>query len=82
MVLIPLLAIFVQPLFLLGYLIDFPAVVVPVLYKAARRKEIGKALASLPGFFVLRFVNSWFLLKALWLEFVMCKPLKVYEKGH
>jgi poly-beta-1,6-N-acetyl-D-glucosamine synthase len=82
MILIPLLAIFVQPLFLLGYLIDLPAVVVPVLYKAVQRKEVGRALASLPGFFVLRFVNAIFLLKALWLEFIMRRPLKVYEKGH
>jgi poly-beta-1,6-N-acetyl-D-glucosamine synthase len=82
MILIPILAIFVQPLFLLGYLIDLPAIVVPVLYKAVQRKEVGRALASLPGFFVLRFVNAIFLLKALWLEFVMKKPLLVYEKGH
>jgi len=82
MFLIPLLAIFVQPLFLLGYLIDIPAVAVPVLYKAVQRKEVCRALASLPGFFVLRFVNTIFLLKALWLEFVMQRPLKVYEKGH
>jgi poly-beta-1,6-N-acetyl-D-glucosamine synthase len=82
MFLLPLLAIFVNPLFLLGYLIDIPAVVVPVLYKAIQRKEVCRAMASLPGFFVLRFVNAVFLLQALWLEFVMQRPLKVYEKGH
>jgi poly-beta-1,6-N-acetyl-D-glucosamine synthase len=82
MFLIPLLAIFINPLFLLGYLIDIPAIAVPVLYKAVQRKEVGRALASLPGFFVLRFVNSIFLLQALWLEIVMQRPLKVYEKGH
>jgi biofilm PGA synthesis N-glycosyltransferase PgaC len=82
MFLIPFLAIFVQPLFLLGYLIDLPAIVVPVMYKAFQRKEVVRALASLPGFFVLRFVNAVFLLKALWLEFVMKRPLLVYEKGH
>lgn len=82
MILIPLLSIFVQPFFLLAYLIDLPAVVVPVLYKAVQRKEVKRALASLPGFFVLRFVNAFFLLKALWLEIVMRRPLLVYEKGH
>jgi poly-beta-1,6-N-acetyl-D-glucosamine synthase len=82
MFLIPLLSIFVQPLFLLAYLIDLPAVVIPVLYKAVQRKEVGRAVASLPGFFVLRFVNAIFLLKALWLELVMRRPLLVYEKGH
>jgi poly-beta-1,6-N-acetyl-D-glucosamine synthase len=82
LILMPLLAIFVHPFFLLGYLIDLPAVIVPVMYKAIQRKEVLKALASLPGFFVLRIVNSVFLLKAIWLEMVMRRPLLVYEKGH
>lgn len=82
MILLPILAIFVNPLFWLGYLVDLPAVVVPVMYKAFRRKEVGRAMASLPGFFVLRLVNSIFLLKALWLEIVVNRPLTVYEKGH
>lgn len=80
--LLPLLAILVNPLFLLLYLIDIPAVIVPVLYKAIRRKEVVRAIASLPGFFVLRQVNAVFLLKAIWLEIVMGRPLRVYEKGH
>jgi poly-beta-1,6-N-acetyl-D-glucosamine synthase len=82
LVALPLLAIFVHPLFLLGYLVDVPCVAVPVLYKAATRKEFWRAAASLPSFFVLRFVNSVFLLKALWLEVVMRRSLRVYEKGH
>jgi cellulose synthase/poly-beta-1,6-N-acetylglucosamine synthase-like glycosyltransferase len=82
MILLPLMAIFISPLFLLAYLIDIPAVVVPVLYTAIRRREVGRALASLPGFFVLRLVNSVFLLNALWLEMVVHRSLKVYEKGH
>jgi hypothetical protein len=82
MFLLPLLAIFVNPLFLLAYLIDVPAMVVPVLYKAVQRKEVCLALTSLPGFLVLRLVNGVFLLKALWLEMVMKRPLMVYEKGH
>jgi biofilm PGA synthesis N-glycosyltransferase PgaC len=82
LIIVPLLAIFVNPLFLLGYLIDAPAVAIPVLYKGYQRKEVGKVLMSLPGFFVLRIVNSIFMLKALWLELVMKRPLTVYEKGH
>ena len=82
MVVLPLLAIFVNPLFLLGYLIDVPAIAVPVLYKASRRGETCQAIASLPGFFVLRMVNCVFLLKALWQEIIVRCPLKVYEKGH
>ncbi len=62
--------------------IDLPALVVPVLYKAGQRKEMGLALTSLPAFLVLRLVNGVFLLKALWLEMIVNKPLIVYEKGH
>jgi biofilm PGA synthesis N-glycosyltransferase PgaC len=80
--LLPLFAIFVSPLFLLGYLIDAPAVAVPVLIKAAERGEVWKALASLPSFFVLRTVNSVFMLQAIWQEWVLRKRLTVYEKGH
>lgn len=82
LILLPILSILVSPLFLLGYLIDIPAVVVPVLYTAFKRRETCRVLASLPGFFVLRLVNSIFFLKALWLEVVVNRPLKVYEKGH
>lgn len=82
LVLLPLLAIFVSPLFLLGYVIDIPAVLVPVLYRAGQRGEVGKALASLPGFFVLRFVNSYYVLNALWRELVSNRRLAHFEKGH
>jgi poly-beta-1,6-N-acetyl-D-glucosamine synthase len=79
---IPLLALLFDPLFLLAYLIDWPAVAVPVLYAAAKRGETGRAAASLPAFFLLRFVNAVFLLKALWSELVRGRSLTVYEKGH
>jgi poly-beta-1,6-N-acetyl-D-glucosamine synthase len=80
---IPLLTVILgNLLWLLSYLIDLPAVVVPVLIAAAKRKEIRRALASLPAFWVLRVVNSIFFLEALWSELIMRKSLKVYEKGH
>jgi biofilm PGA synthesis N-glycosyltransferase PgaC len=79
---LPLLAILWNPLFVLGYLIDVPAIVVPVMYEAIRRKEVLKALASIPSFFVLRTFNSLHMLLALWREVVLRRPLKVYEKGH
>jgi hypothetical protein len=41
-----------------------------------------KAAGSLPAFFVLRIVNGFFLLEALWNELFMGRPLLVYEKGH
>lgn len=79
---LPLLAIFVSPIFLLGYCIDIPAVLVPVLYRAHQRGEKLKALASIPGFFVLRFVNAWFVLVALWREVITKNRLATFEKGH
>lgn len=82
LVLIPVLAIAIDPLILLAYLIDAPVVMVPVLWQAAERREVGRALASLPSFFVLRIVNGAFMLRALWDEFVANRPLLVYEKGH
>jgi hypothetical protein len=79
---IPLLALTVSPLFLLGYLVDMPAVMVPVLYQAMRRGEARRALGSLPAFLVLRVVNGVFMLRALWTEVVRGRSFTVYEKGH
>jgi cellulose synthase/poly-beta-1,6-N-acetylglucosamine synthase-like glycosyltransferase len=79
---IPLLAVLLSPLFLLGYVIDAPAVLVPVLVGALSRRELGRALLSYPAFFVLRMLNAGEMLRALWLELVVRRPLEVYEKGH
>jgi biofilm PGA synthesis N-glycosyltransferase PgaC len=83
LVLLPVLAIVLgAPLLLLIYVIDVPAVLVPVLLAAWRRGEVGRALASLPCFFLLRTVNGFFMLEALVTEVVLRRPLLVYEKGH
>jgi cellulose synthase/poly-beta-1,6-N-acetylglucosamine synthase-like glycosyltransferase len=82
LVLIPLLAIVVDPLILLAYLVDAPVVFVPVLWQAIQRGEVRRAIASFPSFFVLRVVNGLFMLRALWRELVSGRPLVVYEKGH
>jgi biofilm PGA synthesis N-glycosyltransferase PgaC len=79
---LPALAAAVSPLFLLGYLVDVPAVLVPVLWYAWRHNEAGRALASIPGFLVLRAVNGAFILSAVWSELVRGRRLDVYEKGH
>lgn len=80
---LPVLAIaLANPWLLLGYVIDIPAVAVPVLTGAARRGELRRAMASLPAFFVLRTVNAMFFLKAVWLELVMQRSFTTYEKGH
>lgn len=83
LVLLPVLAVvFTAPLLLLVYVIDVPAVLLPVLVAARRRREVVKALVSLPCFFVLRALNGLFVVEALWSEVVLRRPLLVYEKGH
>jgi cellulose synthase/poly-beta-1,6-N-acetylglucosamine synthase-like glycosyltransferase len=82
LVLLPALAILIDPLILLAYLVDAPVVLVPVLWQAAGRRETGRALASFPSFFVLRIVNGAFMLAAVWRELVLGRSLLVYEKGH
>lgn len=80
---LPVLAVVLgAPWLLLVYVIDVPAVIVPVLLAAWRRGEVGRALVSLPSFFVLRTVNGFFVLEALVTEVVLRRPLLVYEKGH
>ena len=82
LVLLPLLVILVHPLFLLGYVIDLPAVAIPVIAKGIQRRELGRVALSLPCFLVMRLVNSVFMLRAIWSEFVLGRTLLVYEKGH
>lgn len=80
---LPLLALVLkQPWLLLGYIIDLPALLVPLMMGAVPRREVGRALASLPAFFVMRAVNGVFFVRAVWAEWVMRRPLLVYEKGH
>lgn len=80
--LIPLLAVFIHPAFLLMYVIDLPAILVPVLTEARRRGQTLEALRALPSFYVLRYVNYFFVLKAFWNEFVGGRPLRTFVKGH
>ena len=83
LVALPIFALLLRnPWVLLGYVIDAPAVLVPVLAGAVRRREVGRALASVPAFFVLRTVNALFFLRAALAEFVLGRSLHVYEKGH
>jgi poly-beta-1,6-N-acetyl-D-glucosamine synthase len=82
LVLIPVLTVAVDPLVLLAYLVDAPVVLVPVVWQAFGRRETGRALASLPSFFVLRLVNGLFFLRAVCRELILRRPLLEYEKGH
>ena len=83
LILLPVLAIVLKsPLLLLGYVIDIPAVLVPTLLTAIHRKEVCRLLGSIPAFFVLRTVNSIFILEAIFTELILRKSFCVYEKGH
>jgi len=83
LLLLPVLALlFHNPYILLGYIIDIPAIVVPVLVGAIPRREAGRALVSVPCFFILRTVNAIFFLAAIWSEVVLGRKLLAYEKGH
>ncbi|WP_219975963.1 glycosyltransferase family 2 protein [Rubrobacter xylanophilus] len=79
---LPLLSVLLSPLFLIGYVIDAPAVLVPVLAGACSRGEVLKAVVSYPAFFVLRLLNALIMLRAIWRELVVRRPLLTYEKGH
>ena len=80
---LPLSALLLQnPWILMVYVLDAPALMVPVLREAAARGEFWRAMASIPAFFVVRIVNCVFVLEALWSELVLRRPLLVYEKGH
>jgi biofilm PGA synthesis N-glycosyltransferase PgaC len=80
---LPVLAIALEnPWFLLGYVLDVPAMLVPVLAGAVPRREGRRALASLPAFMVLRILNSVFFVRAVWSEWVLRRSFRTYEKGH
>jgi poly-beta-1,6-N-acetyl-D-glucosamine synthase len=83
LLIVPLLAlIFRNPWFLLGYIIDVPALLIPVIAGAAPRREIGRALLSFPSFLVLRAVNALFFVEAVWSEWILGRRFATYEKGH
>jgi len=79
---LPLLVVAFGPVALLGYVIDLPAIAVPVLHAGHQRGEFWEALRSLPAFFVLRLVNSAMMLEAVFTGVVLRRRFDVYEKGH
>jgi len=82
LVVLPVLSVVVSPMFLLGYIIDAPVVLIPVLIDARKRGEFRKALFSFPAYFVLRVANGVMMLAAFVKECILRRPLLVYEKGH
>ena len=82
LVVVPLLVVFISPWALIGYVVDLPILLVPVIAAGHARGELGKAIASVPGFLILRIVNGASMLKALFMELVLRRRFDVYEKGH
>ena len=83
LIVLPLLIIALRtPWLLLAYFIDAPAILVPLLIGAIPRREFGRTLASLPAFFVLRLVNGFYFLEAVWSEWFLRRSSLTYEKGH
>ena len=82
LLLVPLLSLLFSPFFLLVYIVDLPAILVPISLLAIKRHELVRMLRSLPAFIMLRLVNSMFMLEALWSELLMRRRFSVYEKGH
>jgi hypothetical protein len=80
--LVPFLAFAVSPIFLLLYVAEIPAIMVPLMAQALAKRDIRRILGSLPAFMLLRFVNSWFFLEALWSELIVSRTLTVFNKGH
>ena len=80
---IPSLALYLGQVWpLLAYAIDIPVVLVPVVAAAHSRREVGKALRSTPAFFILRVLNAFHFLEAVWSEVIRGRRFSVYEKGH
>jgi biofilm PGA synthesis N-glycosyltransferase PgaC len=79
---LPVLALLVSPVFLLGYIVDAPVVLIPVVLAARQRGEVRQALLSFPAYFLLRVANGVMMVAAFVKEFILRRPLLVYEKGH
>ncbi len=83
LVVLPLLIVALKsPWLLLAYFIDAPAILVPLLAGAIPRREFWRTLVSLPAFFVLRLVNAFYLLEAVWSEWFLRRRYLAYHKGH
>jgi cellulose synthase/poly-beta-1,6-N-acetylglucosamine synthase-like glycosyltransferase len=82
LVALPVLAVLFSWLFLLGYVLDAPVVLIPVVIDARKRGELRKALISFPCYFPLRIANGVMMLSALTRECILRRPLLTYEKGH
>jgi len=86
-----LLYLFVTPLLAIAYgfrylaalyAVDCLIVAGPILWKGHRLGMLRQALASLPFVYVLRLMNLYYFWRALILECLFRRQLRVFQKGH
>lgn len=86
-----LLYLVLTPVFLMSYgwryllalyLADMLVMVIPVTWMGYRLGLLREALTSLPFVFVLRWLNIYHFAHAVVLEWILRRPLQVFEKGH
>ena len=86
-----LLYLFLPPLLVLayglrflaiGYLAELVLIAGPAAWMGWRYGLLRQALVSLPCLFVLRWMNLYYFWRALVLESIFRRPLRVFEKGH
>lgn len=61
---------------------DIVFIAIPAAWKGYQLGMLRKVLTSLPAFFLLRLVNSYFYITAAISEFLLKKSFTKYEKGH
>jgi len=83
-VILPLFGILLHNPLIIAYtlLADALFISLPPLVKSIKMKNTKLVLRSLPAFFVLRTVNTFFFMSAFMKEFVLNKTFHKYEKGH
>jgi biofilm PGA synthesis N-glycosyltransferase PgaC len=64
------------------YAADLLFMLGPVAWAGYRRGLLRQALASLPFVFLLRLLNTYYFWQAIILEWLLRRPLQVFEKGH
>ncbi len=83
LVLTPLLLVSYGWRFVLAlYLADLLLMAIPVVWMGHRLGLLRKALASLPFVLVLRWLNVYYFGRAIILEWILGRLLRVFEKGH
>lgn len=83
-IILPLFGILLHNPLIIAYsfLADALFISIPPLIKSIKMKNTKLVLSSIPSFFVLRTVNTFYFMSAFMKEFVLNKTFHKYEKGH